>query len=320
MWLTSHFPILQVFIFNRTTLFFYTMSDLQEPSEEALHEYVCGEELDGSGENAALCRTEDSETRPDDGTRTPLLPPVSEPPMVSLPVSEGLAELRTHSAEVQNVSLGSSRHLVPNPNVMEHGNNNCALPEGCGAPLQLPSETVTKEQRATCSLQLSLQLEEVRLCSDQPLEFDPGGGDEANERPTDGVRISEALRTSYSWSPGSQTQFHSHVNEVRGHIHLLWLIFTPLSITCKKLALRWTLNMTGHSQYRPVVHVSVLEPLMLIISHPVSLQTADLKSTIVLDTGSGLMRAGFADQDLPSVIFPTVIGLPKYEVRASVSF
>jgi len=42
----------------------------------------------------------------------------------------------------------------------------------------------------------------------------------------------------------------------------------------------------------------------------------DFKTPIVLDTGSGLMKAGFADQDLPNVIFPTIIGLPKYEVRA----
>ncbi|XP_031722168.1 uncharacterized protein LOC116393742 [Anarrhichthys ocellatus] len=37
------------------------------------------------------------------------------------------------------------------------------------------------------------------------------------------------------------------------------------------------------------------------------------KTPIVLDTGSGLMKAGFADQDLPNIIFPTIIGMPKYE-------
>ncbi|XP_071391097.1 actin CyI, cytoplasmic [Centroberyx affinis] len=42
-------------------------------------------------------------------------------------------------------------------------------------------------------------------------------------------------------------------------------------------------------------------------------QMTDFKTPIVLDTGSGLMKAGFADQDLPSIIFPTIIGLPKYE-------
>ncbi|KAG7460645.1 hypothetical protein MATL_G00200960 [Megalops atlanticus] len=39
----------------------------------------------------------------------------------------------------------------------------------------------------------------------------------------------------------------------------------------------------------------------------------DFKTPIVLDTGSGLVKAGFADQDLPATIFPTVIGIPKYE-------
>ncbi|KAJ8270811.1 hypothetical protein GJAV_G00119550 [Gymnothorax javanicus] len=39
----------------------------------------------------------------------------------------------------------------------------------------------------------------------------------------------------------------------------------------------------------------------------------NFKIPIVLDTGSGLVKAGFADQDLPTAIFPTVIGIPKYE-------
>ncbi|KAJ8275034.1 hypothetical protein COCON_G00096590 [Conger conger] len=39
----------------------------------------------------------------------------------------------------------------------------------------------------------------------------------------------------------------------------------------------------------------------------------DFKTPIILDTGSGLVKAGFADQDLPTTIFPTVIGIPKYE-------
>ncbi|XP_037606562.1 uncharacterized protein LOC119476946 [Sebastes umbrosus] len=42
-------------------------------------------------------------------------------------------------------------------------------------------------------------------------------------------------------------------------------------------------------------------------------EMSDFKTPIVLDTGSGLMKAGFADQDLPNIIFPTIIGMPKYE-------
>ncbi|XP_041831227.1 uncharacterized protein LOC121633367 isoform X1 [Melanotaenia boesemani] len=40
---------------------------------------------------------------------------------------------------------------------------------------------------------------------------------------------------------------------------------------------------------------------------------ANFKTPIVLDTGSGLMKAGFADQKYPNIIFPTIIGMPKYE-------
>ncbi|CAL8316333.1 unnamed protein product [Boreogadus saida] len=42
-------------------------------------------------------------------------------------------------------------------------------------------------------------------------------------------------------------------------------------------------------------------------------EISDFKTPIVLDTGSGVMKAGFADEELPAIIFPTVIGLPKYE-------
>uniref|UniRef100_A0A671TZD3 Si:ch211-241j12.3 n=1 Tax=Sparus aurata TaxID=8175 RepID=A0A671TZD3_SPAAU len=43
------------------------------------------------------------------------------------------------------------------------------------------------------------------------------------------------------------------------------------------------------------------------------IELTDFKTPIVLDTGSGLIKAGFADQDLPSIVFPTIIGMPKYE-------
>ncbi|KAJ8008918.1 hypothetical protein DPEC_G00083410 [Dallia pectoralis] len=53
------------------------------------------------------------------------------------------------------------------------------------------------------------------------------------------------------------------------------------------------------------------------VSQPdLQLTTRDMtnfKTPIVLDTGSGLMKAGFANQDFPSTIFPNIIGLPKYE-------
>lgn len=32
---------------------------------------------------------------------------------------------------------------------------------------------------------------------------------------------------------------------------------------------------------------------------------------IVIDNGSGFVKAGFADDDAPKFVFPTVIGVPK---------
>ncbi|KAL2081877.1 hypothetical protein ACEWY4_021695 [Coilia grayii] len=49
-------------------------------------------------------------------------------------------------------------------------------------------------------------------------------------------------------------------------------------------------------------------------------EMSHFKVPIVLDTGSGLMKAGFADQDLPTTVFPTVIGVPKYEEVMNGSF
>lgn len=52
----------------------------------------------------------------------------------------------------------------------------------------------------------------------------------------------------------------------------------------------------------------------------ICLQMMDYKTPIVLDTGSGLMKAGFSDEEHPNVIFPTIIGMPKYEVSVLISF
>ncbi|XP_072355897.1 uncharacterized protein [Scyliorhinus torazame] len=48
-------------------------------------------------------------------------------------------------------------------------------------------------------------------------------------------------------------------------------------------------------------------------AHVSLMKVCDYNIPIVLDTGSGLMKAGFANQDLPTAIFPTVFGRPKYE-------
>ncbi|XP_015246111.1 PREDICTED: POTE ankyrin domain family member E-like isoform X1 [Cyprinodon variegatus] len=42
-------------------------------------------------------------------------------------------------------------------------------------------------------------------------------------------------------------------------------------------------------------------------------EIADFKIPVILDVGSGLMKAGFSDQDQPNIKFPTITGVPKYE-------
>ena len=42
------------------------------------------------------------------------------------------------------------------------------------------------------------------------------------------------------------------------------------------------------------------------------------KAPIVLDYGSGMIKAGFAGDDGPRAVFPAVVGRPKYQVSNSV--
>ncbi|XP_029451311.1 uncharacterized protein LOC115087836 isoform X3 [Rhinatrema bivittatum] len=51
--------------------------------------------------------------------------------------------------------------------------------------------------------------------------------------------------------------------------------------------------------------------------HISAMKLSDYSFPIVLDIRSGLMKAGFANLDLPVTVFPTIIGLPKYEEAVS---
>ncbi|XP_067882759.1 uncharacterized protein [Heterodontus francisci] len=61
------------------------------------------------------------------------------------------------------------------------------------------------------------------------------------------------------------------------------------------------------------VSVALNPPINAHVFQVSVMKVSDYNTPIVLDTGSGLMKAGFANQDLPMTIFPTVIGRPKYE-------
>jgi actin-related protein len=39
------------------------------------------------------------------------------------------------------------------------------------------------------------------------------------------------------------------------------------------------------------------------------------EKNIVVDNGSGVIKAGFAGEDLPSVKFPSIVGTPKHQFK-----
>ena len=44
----------------------------------------------------------------------------------------------------------------------------------------------------------------------------------------------------------------------------------------------------------------------------------DEKLAIVLDNGSGMVKAGFAGDEAPRAVFPSIIGRPRHKVNSSV--
>ena len=41
----------------------------------------------------------------------------------------------------------------------------------------------------------------------------------------------------------------------------------------------------------------------------------DEVSALVTDNGSGMIKAGFAGDDAPRVVFPSIVGRPRHQVR-----
>ena len=39
-------------------------------------------------------------------------------------------------------------------------------------------------------------------------------------------------------------------------------------------------------------------------------------AALVIDNGSGLCKAGFAGDDAPRAVFPSIVGHPKYQVNS----
>jgi len=41
----------------------------------------------------------------------------------------------------------------------------------------------------------------------------------------------------------------------------------------------------------------------------------DEVAAVVIDNGSGVCKAGFADDDAPRAVFPAIFGLPRFQVK-----
>ncbi|XP_078130224.1 uncharacterized protein LOC144533037 isoform X3 [Sander vitreus] len=297
-------------VFNRAT--FNITSDLKEPPEElGIQPQGCihGEKLDESGENASLT----SEMRPEDGVFDPggksHLPPALPPSKASLPVNDNLAENKPpHSAELQdparpsvaqdlgfvqhdlqdktldalpeNVNAAISHTLVVNPNVKEHSsnnnNNNHALTEKYKLSLDDLSEISTEDDApvvAACSLLLQTHLRPAK----EVQTVSP-----ADERPHQQTALQPCPDQPLEFDPGGRDEQNEDL---------------PDGVQSSE-AMR--ISGSGSPGIQAQLNINMRE-------------MTDFKTPIVLDTGSGLMKAGFADQDLPNVIFPTIIGMPKYE-------
>ncbi len=40
-------------------------------------------------------------------------------------------------------------------------------------------------------------------------------------------------------------------------------------------------------------------------------------AAVVIDNGSGMVKAGFAGDDAPRAVFPSMVGRPRYQVNTS---
>ncbi|XP_045915964.1 uncharacterized protein LOC123977384 [Micropterus dolomieu] len=288
-------------------------SDLTEPPEEKGVQpqgCVCGKVLDESGENPTICKPEPSltlEMRPDDGAfdpgGKPHLPLVPKPRKASHPVNDNLAEQETpHSTGLQNPALSLvaqdpgfvpldlqdkssdalpdnvtpviSHTFVVGPHVKEHSSNN------------------NNNNRAfpeTCKVSLD-HLPEKTTKDEEAASVVPACLLQRDVHPAEEIQtLSPAEecphQQSASQPPPDQPPADELNEEVADGVQSSETMSISGSGTC---GIQAQLN----------IHMR---------------EMTAFKTPIVLDTGSGLMKAGFADQDLPNVIFPTIIGMPKYE-------
>ncbi|KAK5853357.1 hypothetical protein PBY51_007149 [Eleginops maclovinus] len=264
-------------VFNRHTL--NNTSDLKVGIQ---HQGCISEsESDGSSENASLA----SEIKPDDGSFDPggisAHPPVPQPRKASLPVDSNLQHEPPHSSERQNPEWPS---VSPDPG-------------------DAPPETVTAAVPHNVVLNPNVKEHSNNNNNNHALPEDIDTEEHASVGPahllqTD-LKPAEEVHALYPAAKPPAPQLPPDLSQEveRGGGEEQREDFPD--------AVQSSDTMRGSGG----CGLSGIQAQLNINTT----QMTDFKTPIVLDTGSGLMKAGFADQDLPTIIFPTIIGMPKYE-------
>uniref|UniRef100_UPI0037E8D985 uncharacterized protein n=1 Tax=Semicossyphus pulcher TaxID=241346 RepID=UPI0037E8D985 len=289
-------------VFDRTTMLI--SSDLKEPPEELGSRpqgFISGEELDGSCET--VCTPEaplTPETRPDDGAFDPggksHLPPVPKPRKYLLPVNNTVIEPDT--LQSPGPSSGAQDAGLVQRGLQEEPVD--ALPENLtpdiSRSLVLNPNVKEHINNNNNNCALSEECMEVSLDGSPEITAD---GEDTIVGPV--CLIQTDLPPSEAPSPADE----------RSH---QMLPDRPLLEFDTRERDEQIEDLPDGVQRSEVMKMSDPGSPGIQAQLDISMREMTLfKTPIVLDTGSGLMKAGFADQDLPNIIFPTIIGRPKYE-------
>ncbi|XP_073348778.1 uncharacterized protein [Pagrus major] len=286
-------------VFQRSTLII--TSNLTKPhEEEAVQPQGCihGRDTDGRGENSTKHKPEASltpEMRPDDGEFDAVgrshLPPVPKPRKALPPVNDYLEELITpHSTELNPALSSVTQHpgIVqldlqdkPFDALLETVRSASSHSLVINANVKEHCNNNNNNHALPEQCKVSEHLSEMSTEEEEDTSGATASCLHTDSQPADKIQSLSPHQQSALLLPHQQLEFDSTGRDKQND----GVQRRPGS---------------GSAGIQAQPHVSMRE-------------LTDFKTPIVLDTGSGLMKAGFADQDLPNIIFPTIIGMPKYE-------
>lgn len=69
------------------------------------------------------------------------------------------------------------------------------------------------------------------------------------------------------------------------------------------------------SQVEEPAGLLFITSVVLSLQKPDTMCDEDETTALVCDNGSGLVKAGFAGDDAPRAVFPSIVGRPRHQVR-----